>query len=157
MKTKITTQVVVKDGKSKIATWTQDFEHRPTVGDRIRIPDDVARSLVGYDSDTTVSLEEMDQATGQFTIVADATCDLATDQRPVVTLNASLLPERIHKQVEDHVRSRLDLPVLEWEESSETSPVIRLHPYKSSPKTPLDTLQRELRGILYKAVELAPC
>jgi hypothetical protein len=157
MNTKNITQVVVKDGRSKIAGWTQEFEHRPTVGDRIRIPDDMALTLKGYDAEAVVSLEEMDQATGDFRIIADASCSLPTDQRAVVTLNASLLPERIRKEVEDHVRQRLDLPVLEWEDSTLTTPVIRMHPFKSQPKTPLDTLQRELREILHKAVALAPC
>lgn len=157
MKTKTMTQIVVKDGKSNIASWTQEFEHRPTVGERVGIPDDVARALEGYEAEAVVALEQMDQNTGDFLIVADAKCNLATDQRAVVTLNASLLPERIHKDVEDHVRRRLELPVIEWEESSETTPVIRLHPFKSNPKTPLDTLQRELREILHRAVQLAPC
>lgn len=157
MNTKNHTQIVVKDGSSKIAGWTQEFEHCPTVGERIRIPDDVARTLGGYDPEAVVSLEEKDQHTGEFRIVADASCSLPTDQRPVVTLNASLLPERIRKEVEDHVRRRLDLPVLEWEDSTATTPIIRLHPFRSQPKTPLDTLQGELREILHKAVALAPC
>jgi hypothetical protein len=127
------------------------------VGDRILIPEDVARTLKGYDPEAVVSLEEMDQTTGDFRIIADALCSLPTDQRAVVTLNASLLPERIRKEVEDHVRRRLDLPVLEWEESTHTTPIIRMHPFKSQLKTPLDTLQHELREILHKAVALAPC
>ena len=147
----------MKDGKSKIACWAQEFEHRPTVGDRLGIPEDVAKTLQGYHTEATVSLVEKDQSTGDFRIEVEAECDLATDQRPLVTLNASLLPERIRSQVEDHVKQRLDLPVLEWAESSETEPVIRLHPFKSHLKTPLATLQQELRGILQDAVKLAPC
>jgi hypothetical protein len=157
MNSKTITQIVVKDGSSKIANWTQEFAHRPTVGDKIRIPDDVARTLEGYDSEATISLEEIDRSTGEFRITADAECNLPTNQRPVVTLNASLLPERIRKEVEDHVRLRLDLPLLEWEESSVTTPIIRLHPFKSQLKTPPDTLQHELREMLHKAVALAPC
>lgn len=157
MNTNNITQIVIKDGRSEIASWPQEFEHRPTVGDRIRIPDDVARTLEGYDAEAIVTLEEIDITTGDFRIVANAACGLPSDRRPVVTLNASLLPERIRKEVEDHVRRRLDMPVLEWEESSATAPIIRLHPFKSQPKTSLDTLQRELGAILHKAVELAPC
>jgi hypothetical protein len=157
MKTKTITQVVVKDGRSNIASWTQEFEHRPTVGDRIRIPDNVARTLDGYEPEAVISMEEIDQSTGDFRIIAEAQCSLAIDQRPVVTLNASLLPQRIHKEVENHVRHRLDLPVLMWEEGSATVPIIRLHPFKSQLRTPLDTLQRELRVILDRAVALAPC
>lgn len=152
MKTKTISQIVLKDGKSKIASWNQEFEHRPTVGERIRIPEGVARTLEGYDTEATVSMEEMVLNSGEVVIVADAACKLPTDQRPVVTLNASLLPVRIRKEVESHVRNRLDLPLLDWEESSMTEPIIRLHPFKSKPKTSLDTLQRELREILDKAV-----
>lgn len=152
MNTKTISQIVLKDGKSKIAAWTQEFEHRPTVGDRIRIPDDVVRTLEGYDTEATVSMEEMVLNSGDLLIVADAACKVPANHRPVVTLNASLLPERIRKEVEGHVRRRLDMPVLDWEESSEIMPVIRFHPLKSQPKTPLDTLQRELRQILDKAV-----
>ncbi|MES2923519.1 MAG: hypothetical protein V4819_18330 [Verrucomicrobiota bacterium] len=157
MKTKPLDQIVVKDGKTTIATWTQEFEHRPTVGDRIRIPENVAQALVGYQPEATVSQLGMDQNTGDVQIVLDANCSMAADQRPLVTLNASLLPERIRQQVEDHVRQRLDGPVLLWEESSATSPIIRLHPFKSSLKTPQETLQNELRAILGEAVKLAPC
>ena len=157
MKTNLINQIVVKDGKTKIASWAQEFEHRPTVGDRLRIPDDVAKSLEGYHAEGTVSLVEKDQHTGDYRIEVEAQCDLATDQRPLVTLNASLLPERIHREVEDYLKRCLDLPVLEWEESCETEPIIRLHPFKSQLKTPLATLQRELREILHQAVKLAPC
>jgi hypothetical protein len=157
MNTKTISQIVLRDGKSKIASWAQEFEHRPTVGDRIRIPEDVARTLTGYDAEATVSMEEMALNSGAVLIVAEAMCKLPADHRPVVTLNASLLPERIRKEVEAHVRGCLDMPVLDWEESSETVPVIRFHPLKSQPKTSLDTLQRELREILNKAVALAPC
>ncbi|WP_348223636.1 hypothetical protein [Luteolibacter sp.] len=157
MKTKSMNQIVVKDGKSKIANWTQEFEHRPTVGDRVGIPADVAKALKGYQSEATVSLVEMDQQTGDFHIVLEAECNLPADQRPVVTLNASLLPDRIHDQVENLVRQRLEMPVLEWEDSSETTPIIRFHPFQSQPRTPLATLQKELREILNDAVKLAPC
>lgn len=157
MNTKSNDQIVVKDGKSKIACWTQEFEHLPTVGDRLKLPEDVAKTLAGYHAEGTVALVEKDHNTGDFRIEVAAECDLAIDQRPLVTLNASLLPERIHCDVEDHVKKRLDLPVLEWEESSLTEPIIRLHPFKSHLKTPLDTLQHELGEILREAVKLAPC
>jgi len=157
MKTKTICQVVVKDSRSKIASWTQEFEHRPTPGDRIPIPENVARNLEGYDAEATVSLVEMDLESGEFRIVADASCNLATNQRPVVTLNASLIPERVREEVEDHVRRRLELPVLEWQESAETAPIVRLHPFKSQPRIPLATLQDELRQILRHAVELSSC
>jgi hypothetical protein len=157
MKTISAHQIVLKDDKSRIANWTQEFELRPTVGDRIKIPDDLAKTLAGYKAEALVSQVEMDQNTGDFQIVLDAQCILPGDQRPLVTLNASLLPERIRQQVEAHVRQRLDLPVLEWEESSETVPIIRLHPFNSQPKTPLATLQKELRDILSDAVKLASC
>lgn len=157
MKTKSISQIVVNDDKSRIAEWTQEFEHRPTVGDRIRIPDNVARTLDGYKTEAAVSLVKLDHKTGDFQLVLSAECNLPGNQRPLVTLNASLLPERIHRQVENHLRKRLDLPVLEWAASSETAPIIRLHPFKARPKTPLATLQQELRDILGEAVKLAPC
>lgn len=157
MKTSTNIQIVVKDGKSKIAQWTQQFEHCPTVGDRVRIPENMADTLQGYDREATVSLVEMDQNTGNLVISAEAACKLPADQRPLVTLNASLLPQRIHSQVENHLRRRLELPVLEWEESTHTAPIIRLHPFKSQLRTPLETLQSELREILDEAVKLAPC
>jgi len=157
MKTKTISQIVLKDGKSTIASWTQDFEHRPTVGERIRIPDDLVRTLEGYDAHATVSMEEMVLDSGDVVIVAEAACKLPAARRPVVTLNASLLPVRIRKEVEAHLRRRLDFPILDWEESSMTEPIVRLHPFKSQLKTPLDTLQREIREILHRAVALAPC
>ena|SRR6478672_11207992 len=157
MKTKSINKIVIRDGKTRLAEWTQEFEHRPTVGDRITFPENVARTLQGYRPEAAVCLVEMDQNTGDFQIIVDAECNVPADQRPLVTLNASLLPKRIHQRVENHVRQRLDLPVLEWEESNETTPIVRLHPFKNQLKTPLATLQKELREIHDDAVKLAPC
>ncbi|MEO7098910.1 MAG: hypothetical protein ABI162_06080 [Luteolibacter sp.] len=157
MKTKSNHQIVVQDGKSRIANWTQEFDHLPTVGDRLRIPEDVAKTLEGYQSEAVVSQVEMDQNTGDFKIMADAGCNVAPGKRPLVILNASLLPERIHNEVENHVRQRLELPMIEWEESSETTPIIHPFPSDSQLRTPLNTLQGELRGMLNEAVKLAPC
>jgi hypothetical protein len=89
MKTKTTTQVIVKDGKSIIADWTQEFEHRPTVGDRIRIPDDVVRTLAGYEPQAFISMEEIDQSTGDFRIIAEAQCRCSCGRKAPLQLRSS--------------------------------------------------------------------
>jgi hypothetical protein len=157
MKTKTINKIVVKDGKSKIASWNQDFEHRPTVGERVKIPAAVAETIKDFKPEATVSLVQMDQTTGDFQIVVDAECKLPTDQRPVVALNASLIPDRIRTDVEGHLRKRLDSPVLDWEESSATTPIIHLHPFKSKLRTPLEKLQAEVGEMVNEAIKLAPC
>ncbi|WP_193213054.1 hypothetical protein [Luteolibacter marinus] len=155
MKTKSKNQVVVKDGKTRIADWNREFEQHPTVGDRIAIPDDVARNLSGYESEVTVSMVRMDPHTGDLVIEADARCKIPTEQRAVVTLNAGLIPERVRQEAERLLRSRLDHPVIDWEESDEATPIVRIHPFKSELKTPLEQLQEQLREVVLDASKLA--
>lgn len=157
MKTNTKTQIVLKDGKSTIGTWTIDFAHHPTVGERVEVPDDVLKALPGYGAEAVISMVRIDPDSGELNIEAAAKCELPIDQRPVVILNANLVPERIRGRVEKHLRSRMNLPLLDWEASSATDPIVQLHPFNSRQETPLATLQKELHAILLESSELAHC
>ena len=157
MKTNTKTQIVLKDGKSTIGTWTIDFAQHPTVGDRIEVPQEVLDALPGYGAEAVISMVRLDPHSGELNIEAAAKCSLPIDQRPVVILNSDLVPERVRAQVEKHLRNRLKLPLLDWEESSVTDPIVQLHPFNSQQETPLPTLQKELHAILLESSELAHC
>ncbi len=149
----ITNQVILKDGKSVIGTWSLGTGNHPTIGDRIDISAEARKA--GYGEKGEVTKVEFDRTEPVCRIEVEADCPLATDQRPVIALNQSMFPEKLRESVEDHVRSRLEFPVLEWEESYRTTPIVRVHEFNGRLKTPLDTLQAELRDILTAASELS--
>lgn len=148
-----TNHIVLMDAKSEVASWPLNSGSRPTVGDRIDVT--IGARGTGYGNSGTVTKVEVNQRNGVCRIVVEADCPLANEQRPVVSLNANLIPDRLRKEVEAHLRSRLDFPVLEWMESYETRPIVQVHEGSTPLKTPLRTLQSELRDILEKAVDLA--
>lgn len=119
-----TNQIVLMDAKSEIASWPLN-SGRPTVGDRIDVTPGAQGT--GYGNSGTVTKVEVNQRNGVCRIEVEADCPLANELRPVVSLNANLIPDRVRKEVEAHLRSRLDFPVLEWLESYETRPIVQVH------------------------------
>ena len=155
MKTKTKSQIVLKDGKSTIASWNTDSATRPTVGERIDLPEKVTGKLKDYASQAEVTMVRMDPQHGELVVEAAAQSNLPVDQRPVVILNASMVPERLRQEVEDHLRKQLVLPVLDWEESTATTPIVQLHPFQGRLKTPVAQLQEELHEMIVHAIEPA--
>jgi hypothetical protein len=148
-------QIVLKDGKSTIATWPQAPGDHPTIGDRIEIPSGTLEANAGFGGSATVSKVEIDHHNHVCRIEAEAGCKLPADQRPVITLNSSLVPENLRQEVENHVRGQVDFPILEWEDSFESKPVVRFHLLNGELRTPLETLETGVRGILKDHSELA--
>lgn len=72
-----------------------------------------------------------------------------------VALNSSLVPEVHRTSVEGIVRGQLELPVFEWEESDDTAPVIRFHPFDSRPSVSMVELNKEIRSFLHGMLEPA--
>lgn len=140
--------IVLKDGKSRIADWTQDFESQPTLGDRITLPASVNSIDTGYLREAIVSRVEIGAPAGGRTIEAHAESSIPAARRTVVTLNRSLIPERVREVVEARIRKLVQLPIFEWEESFGSNPIIRLHQFHTHGDTVLTTLQAEIRVIL---------
>jgi hypothetical protein len=147
--------VVLKDGKSELATWSQDPSGRPTVGERIQIPAAVLAAITGFGPSGNVTKVEIDQRNHAGRIEVEAESTTSIELRPVLTLNASLIPENLRQLVESHLRAGLESPVLEWEESFDSKPIVRVHQLKGGLQTPLETLQSEVLGILKDHSELA--
>lgn len=147
--------VVLRDGKNRIADWSQDFESQPTLGDRITLPESVDSIDTGYLRQATVSRVEIDAAAGARTIEAHVESSIPAARRTVLTLNGSLIPERAREIVEAQLRKRIELPIFEWEESFGSDPIIRLHQFRSHGEVTLHTLQTEVRKTLDEHLQSA--
>lgn len=148
---------MLKDGRMQLATWSQDFEHMPTIGERVDVSGRLSHGISGYGDQGMVSRVEMDPENSMQRIDVEAECELKDHQRPVVFLNANLVPARDRAEVEDYLRSHLDLPILDWENSLETQPIVRVHTGLAKLRTPVPTLQAEIRNILMSHSELSHC
>ncbi len=147
-------RIILKDGRSRIADWPHQGAHL-TVGDRVTIPQEVSGSIPGYLAEGTVSRVEFDTATGGWNIEADAGCPVIESQRPVITLNASRVDESQRAEVEAHLRKRVDYPVFDWEDSYESSPVLRIHDHGADLQGKLPQLQSEVLKMLKVSPELS--
>lgn len=148
-------QIILKDGRSTLGTWAHESSGSVTVGDRIEIPSNIAGDHRGYGAEAIVSRIELDTQTGVYNIEAEVQSDVPTSKRPVVTLNSSLVPTHLHDRFENFVRGKLNVPVIEWEDSFETNPVIRLHQHDDNSRTTLADLQADLRAELHGSLDHA--
>ncbi|MEO8613550.1 MAG: hypothetical protein ABI600_00290 [Luteolibacter sp.] len=151
----ITCRIVIKDGKSELANYPQDLDHLPTVGDVMSMPERLSQQLRGYHDSAMVARVGIDRNTGRTQVDLEAKCELPTDKRPVLMLNASLVPPVLRRKVEDYVRNRLDFPSFDWEESTQTPAILRFDPFNSKPKTSQAELESELRKLIHAALEPA--
>lgn len=148
-------RIVLKDGKSRIADWPHQAGSHLTVGDRVAVPQDVSKSILGYLAEATVTRVEFDTATGGWNIEADAGCPVAESLRPVVTLNANRIEESQRPDVEAHLRKRIDYPVFDWENSYDSAPVLRIHDHDTGLQAKLPQLQQEILKSLKVSPELS--
>ncbi|NQX02915.1 hypothetical protein HQ447_19835 [bacterium] len=140
-----TSLVLLKDGRTQLASWSQDFESLPTVGDRIQVAG--RHGLAGYGDQATISLVFANSDKGQHRIEAQAECELADHERPVVFLNSALFSEDRRPAAEECLRHELHVPLIHWEESPEPKAVLRLHENRGKLPVPLATLQTKLRDL----------
>ncbi|RYD19713.1 MAG: hypothetical protein EOP88_17935 [Verrucomicrobiaceae bacterium] len=150
-----TRRIILKDGRSRIADWPQQEGTHLTVGDRVTVPQDVAGSLPGYLTEGTVTRVEFDTASGGWNVEAEVGCPVPESNRPVVTLNSSRIEEAQRAEVEAHLRKRVDYPVFDWEDSFESSPVLRIHDHGADLQAKLPQLQSEVLKMLKVSPELS--
>ncbi len=146
---------VLRDGKAIIGRWTPGSAMELTIGDRVGLPQDIIRDHPGYGTHAVVSRVELDINSGARNVDLDVECPLPANRRPYVLLNSSLVSDANRASVEEIVRGKLELPVLEWEESYETTPVIRFHPFDSRPGVSMSELNSQLRSHLHGLLEPA--
>lgn len=120
-----TAKVVLKDGRTTLATWSQEFEKPPTIGDSISIATSWKDPLPGFTEQARVSKIELDTKTGRHRIEAEVIA--TTRQRPVVFLNTHRIPENLRSKVEEYVRTQIPVALPSWEESPEPVAILRVH------------------------------
>jgi hypothetical protein len=147
-----TTQIAFMDGTSEVTSWPLKSGSQPTVGDRVDVAEGAKNT--GYSNTGIVTKVEVDEHSGTYRIEVAAECPLASNERPVFSLNANMIPDRLRKEVETLLRTRIDFPVVEWLESYETTPIVQVHEHNTKMKTPVKILQTEIREILAQASEL---
>ena len=148
------THIILKDGFSTLASWTQQFDKEPTIGETISISGQWSDPLPGYGDRATVRKIELNTKTNELHIEVEPLLHQKESSRPVVALNADLIPERVRPAVESYLRDHLDMPLLDWEQSRELEPILRFHENGSKAKLGFPELQAGIRHILHEANEL---
>jgi hypothetical protein len=152
MKTHTDTTVRLLDGKSLLASWTCDFDKLPTIGERLPVE---AGDLRGYRTEAMVSRIDMDLSGHEPVVILDAAPLDSEAKRTVVILNENYVPTALRRDVECHLRSRLDVPAFEWLAGSEGRPIIDIHGPSADARDRAGELNREIRGIISDASSLA--
>ena len=151
-----TTTILLKDGEVLLESWPQEFSELPTVGEKIDISGKLPDELEGYREQAMVTRIEWDQESDNHRIEAEADCELADHERPIVFLNASMIPASRRRDAEQLLRRELQLPILHWEESYEPKPIVRLHDNGKKLTTSLAELQKKLGDLFKGPMEMAP-
>lgn len=147
----------LNDGKTVIDHWSHSVATVPTIGETIGITAAGGQTPSGYQQEATVFRIEHDLASGDVTVMLEASPVSAKPIRNVVFLNEDYIPAELHRLVEEYLRSRIELPVFEWMPSTEPSPIVRLHgPGRVSPAD-VAKLQAGVRKIVDEASTLATC
>lgn len=151
MKMHSETKVRLLDGKSLLAAWTRDFDKLPTIGDTLSVE---AGELRGYQDQAMVSRIDMDASGHNPVVILDAVPLAGGANRTVVILNENYVPKPMRLEVENHLRSRLDVPAFEWVAGNEGRPIIDIHGPSSEAREKASELNKEVRGILSDASSL---
>lgn len=124
--TAIKAQLILKDGHTSLASWAQEFETRPVIGETVELPGSLALDPGVYSPRAVVSrIEVQDGAPDRIELAA--TCLVPRRDRPVVALNASRIRPELRETAEAQVRRLLGHPVIDWETSYDADPVVRFH------------------------------
>lgn len=148
MKTKQKIKLELRDGKSVLHTWTQEFETPPTVGDVLKVDTGANPDLAGYKEEAEVLLVE--ESGSDETVVLEAVPKVDPAKRPLVVMNKEYVPEKKRSETESFLRKRFEVPAFDWISSDLPQPIIDVH---VDPKPPLEELRKitdELRDFLLK-------
>ncbi|WAC20087.1 hypothetical protein OVA24_01680 [Luteolibacter sp. SL250] len=148
--------IQLNDGKAVIDRWPHDSNQLPTIGDVIAIPSVGGRIPEGYQENATVFRIDRDLNNGELTVILDLQPVSAKGGRLVVFLNTEYVAENLRREVEEHLRGKLEVPAFEWIHSTEPAPVIRIHQGLSEiPHAEVAKLQKGVRAIIEAASPLA--
>lgn len=147
----------LNDGKTVIDRWSHSVATVPTIGETVGISSVGGHTPAGYQQDAAVFRIEHDIATGEVTVMLDASPVSAKPIRNVVFLNSDYIPEKVHRDAEEYLRTRIELPVFEWIASTEPAPIVRLHGPAHVSHADLAKLQAGVRKIVDSLSSLATC
>ncbi len=148
--------IQLNDGKAVIDRWSHDSGQLPTIGDVIAISSVGGRTPEGYQENATVFRIDRDLSNGETTVILDLQPVSAKGGRLVVFLNTEYVAENLRREVEEHLRGKLDVPAFEWIHSTEPAPIIRIHQGLSEiPHAEVAKLQKGVRAIIEAASPLA--
>ena len=120
------TFVILKDGGAQLAAWTQSFDQRPTLGESLEIPADLHTDLAGYEPHALVSRIEL-RSPLPDQIDLEASCRIQKFERTIIVINSSLICDSMRGDVEAYVRSKLQFPLIYWDSSTDSYPVVRFY------------------------------
>lgn len=140
--------VVLKDGNTRIAHWHQSFVQRPTIGESVEVPARFLANLAGYEPRAVVSrIEPRDPLPDRIDL--QATCQIKFQDRPVIVLNPDRIRESLRGSAEEHVRSTLRYPLIDWQSSNQPDPVVRFHDPTTGRKSCPPDVRAGLLDLLY--------
>jgi hypothetical protein len=148
--------IQLNDGKAVIDRWSHDSSQLPTIGDTIAISSVGGRTPEGYQENATVFRIDRDLNNGETTVILDLQPESAKGARIVVFLNTAYVADNLRREVEEHLRGKLDVPAFEWIHSTEPAPIIRIHQGLSEiPHVEVAKLQKGVRAIIEASSPLA--
>ncbi|GAA5118813.1 hypothetical protein JIN84_22610 [Luteolibacter yonseiensis] len=146
--------VVLKDGLTPLATWSHDFDQRPTIGEILTLPAAVQARLEGYSPEAAVTRIELRTSPKPDRIELEADCRTPKEKRPVVVLNSDRIRDSLHESAEAHLRKTLRFPLVSWEHSPHPDPVVRFHDPVTNHKTCPPEVRAGLIELLYPEMEI---
>lgn len=142
------TRVILKDGAKYLATWSQNFDEVPTVGERVSFPGHVGNldHLQAYQPLATVAKVQRGKG------VRDSYVELQAESvrrfMRSVTLNSGFIPGRQRMDAERQVRQLLPDVRIVWQEGMQPSAVLRMTDLNDFPEDSRSDAQRP-RGDTY--------
>lgn len=117
---------VLKDGHSRLATWILPGDRRPSLNESVEVPDRFREALVGYEPRAVVTRIEVGKSPPDQ-VDLEAISLTKMEHRPVIVLNSDRIGDRWRGGVEAYLRSQLANPLIYWESSISSDPVVRFH------------------------------
>ncbi len=141
--------IVLKDGDTILATWTLPFDKRPQLFESLEIPARFQTALAGYEPTAVITRIEVGAPLPDKIDLA-ALCHVKDQGRPVIVINSARIGKSQRGAAEGYLRSRLQFPLIYWESSTASDPVVRFHdPVTGRKSCPAD-IQSGLIDLLYQ-------
>lgn len=128
-------RVILKDGATYLATWTQNFRSLPLPGEEIRFPGHV--SDLGHLSRfrTKAKVVRVQDGDGVRHSFIEMEAEPKAGYQRAVTLNAGMIPASYRMDAERIVRQGVPDTRIIWEDSLEPSAVLRMRTSSGVPTT----------------------